>query len=1087
MKKSSESKVKTKITSTVVPVAAIAAILEEKAYQATVLNVMKKLKKIYKQPASSRVLGWQDEMIKLNDMMFISEDHFGLGECALATYLQQLGNINKDDIHFLNFLLDNGVSKEPLVASSTRFILYSFQHGNRDYLQWLLERCECFIVDDPDDGHPLQLIAQNPKSEWSQYFLKQLPASNLRNDTALIVSARYNFFKLVPWLIDKEGHDIDAINAAGETALLVAVKHKFELIIRVLIRKNANVALKARNGQTVFHVAMLDETSDLFRVLVSQLEQQGGVLANILTEEGYNLLQWAVIKNVYLMISEFLTSIDPLLCDPRGRNLAVLACCSPGGHELAAMLIRKHSGLNIHDVSDSGMNALHHCILAEGVSTSTMAWLINDQKIDLEAITNNGETPLLLASKHNNILFLHYFIAHFYRQTIHFKFTDRQNRHVGHYLAEFNRYELIELLFKKKLLDLAHLDNDGRTMLDVALMKGASHYPIVRLCMEYIHHRRKKKDKPLLSLKTLQQLPALLDFFCSTSFGDAELWLEDGQTPFHMACLYGQKEVLKTFVERFRLDINKPNQRGESPFYSVIKDKTLDEILWFHKTFQPKITKLDALNSTVLQVACEKQDLALVTWCVENRSFNFSILKTRKDGCNALDIALIQQHFELVSYLWNRLTAVEKTNYVGSLTPDDSDHLAYLVQHGLHVQDADSLQRELPFVESVEPSCIVDWILEVSPVQPVLLELPDTHDTIPLASVLLTCPLPDDRSSDSSSEAMSEAELREGFSGKLSASAPVWTAYPRCYLENPYLKELIDEISILFNQSVCDGYLYGSSHYKDCPGDFDILLTNIKTLDDLKQVHSLIELFIAQGGVVTTMNPLSGEWGYRKANRYVIPVAWRGFRIEFIVSKQGCAEHAQILDFTLGACYFNLKERRTHSIPGINSVLDAYRKEINTIFDPFKTFNDDLSRVFRAVRLVGEGFSLSGASEAAIRCIFSRSDNPFISNMNPNKLTQQLTVLFASRNAYQNLDVLYQLGVLVKLVECLSLRIDKAGRYYLEQIIPYYNYYMQQDAMRSAQDSSFFFAKPLFYSFFPPVGDEWIGSPAHVESQATYF
>ena len=993
------------------------------------IKYVQKLLSIYRLSPEMREQGWQDKVAELNNMVLKFSDEFRADEWAIASYVNHRGNLQEEDILFLNFLFEHGASKFPFIINSSSYIRKSFKYKNASYLRWLLEDCECTIFGDSVSGHPLQLIESEPHSFWSQCFLNKLPDCNSSRDTAIMIAVRFNLFTLVKWLIEEKGDDINAVNDDGETALLLAVRYRKKQFITYLLIKNANIYTRSHCFETIFHCTILDPISicspligegsrvglssllvrnvffygfkpqglednaqtneqDLLSVLIQIVKLQGRRLDEILSTEGYNLVQWALMKGANSRVPELLCEISPNLLDPLGRNLAVTAACFSDTPAFAKDLLRVYPDLDINALTPDGNGILHHLILEGKASVATFDWLIQDHGVNFSLVNGSGDTPLLLAAKLNKIAIASYFCRLPKAKIVDARYLCSKGRHVGHYLSLFDQHKLIDLLLNSDRIDISHRDDEGNTLFDLALARSSSHSATIRVCMMHLEKVNKKRVSSVLPFKTLNQLPALLNHLCKHDVGEFGPWIEDGQTPLHMACLNLSRDEISTLVTKYSLDTNTRNKKNETPFCVMIKHRHLDDVAWFHHTFQPKTTKIDAFNSSLLQVACEQGNEALVRWCVEKPGLSLSITKVRDDRCNALDIALIKENLNIVRYLWGRLTQSDRSSYIANLIKVDSPFLVYLSCHGLYVPE---VSEEHP---AVHVTC---------------LPLQDTS----LAVLGYQQP-------------------------PLKAETSAWSGFPRCYLANSYLKELLDEISILFKRGECEGYLYGSAHYKENPSDFDILLPNIRTFDETQKAQTLIDSFIEQGGVVTSFNPNTGEWGYRKFNRYVIPVSWRQFKLEFIVSEKSCDEHAQLLDFTIGARYFNLKSQQMHVISGINAFVDTHCKKINTIHDPFQSFYEDLSRVFRAVRLVGDGFVLSSDAVSAIKHIFSSPENPLIQSLHPNKLTQQLSLLLASPTRVEQFSILFELGVLDKLIDCLSSRIDTAGNYYYRQIEPYY-------------------------------------------------
>lgn len=311
----------------------------------------------------------------------------------------------------------------------------------------------------------------------------------------------------------------------------------------------------------------------------------------------------------------------------------------------------------------------------------------------------------------------------------------------------------------------------------------------------------------------------------------------------------------------------------------------------------------------------------------------------------------------------------------------------------------------------------------------------------------------------------------------LNPLAPSWIGQPMAYKKNPQLRDLLHEMSLLFKRSLCEGLIYGSSITDEEPGDIDVLVPNIVSETDRGHVNDLILLFIQHGAVVTAFTDRA--YGYTKFNRHIIPVVWRDFKIEFSITHMSYQQHAQTLDFTIRALYFNLNIMRLLSVDGIPALQDFNSHRIQTISPPSFSFRADPIRIFRAIRLIAKGLKLSDESYAAIRDMFSGEDNPF-AMINVDKLCYHLSVLLEPRYAEHSMDILQGLGLFLKLFECFNHNycMDVKLDYYKQSLMPFYSkYFSFQEPFFMMTPYNFFQCtsrgqQPVFYSApvsTPPV------------------
>ena len=989
------------------------------------------LKAIFQQQEHLRPSTWKNQILALNAMKI--GPGFALNAYMICKLSGDMpGGVDLAELAFWNFLLDNGACRNILASARHSLMMLIVHQKNIHALRWILEEChfeitECPGVNNPINhgliSHPIKHIDFRVPSAFNDYFISQLSARSPLHETPVILALRHGTPPLVAWLIHEKKCDINAANDHGVTPLIEAVKQSNWGALGYLIKCNACVSSKTKNGLTAIHYAIWNLNLHLVTSLTQALASQGKCIADIRDNEGLTVLHWAIKfnKEPLLEYLESLFQIDEAFLDPDGKNLAVFAVAL-NRPEIAGRLIEQY-GLNIKATDSNGMSALFLNIVDAKNGIKSIEWLINIQNFNLQERNHLGDTPLVFAARVGNHDVTAYLLT---KMTADLNAVNASGNHVGHYLAEQDQHEVIKSLLKHNKIDLLHVNAEGRTMLDIALIHEAK--LTIETCIEYIQTCNKKNNgTPFMSLRKIQCLPALLKRFCNDHWASLGPWVEAGQPPLHIACFYLPQVDIEQLIIQFKLDVNQLNQHNNTALYEMVKlslnkPGLIPKTRWFIEMFDPRLTKLDPLGSSLLHLACESQDLELTNYCVENRGL--SLLKPRKDHLNAMDIALVKQNLTLVTYLWNRLTPIERASYIAHLnSKKECEHIAYLMTSHLY---------EPPFSEAQE-----DKLQLESPAR----KAAPTLDITLIPSEPIVC------DGNGLFEAIDERRIDDIKS--LNAFASEWIAYPKCCQNNPMLKSLLHQLSGLIKSSTCHhAYIYGSFHFKN-PNDLDILLPNIATIEAKNSALALINLLISDTGTVTIKDRWTGEYGYRKHGLHIIPMDWRGIKIEWVLTEKTFQNHALMLDFTIGAQYFNLRTLHTHEIPGLNSRHDVCNKRINTISEARDSFGEDLSRFFRAIRLMAdEGFHLSEACESALNDHFSDDFNPFI-RMNQDKLNQQLTLLFKSPDPAKHVKILYELRALNKLFDCLSNNAGQAAGYYKEQLRPYIQHYYPPEVLQA--------------------------------------
>ncbi len=280
---------------------------------------------------------------------------------------------------------------------------------------------------------------------------------------------------------------------------------------------------------------------------------------------------------------------------------------------------------------------------------------------------------------------------------------------------------------------------------------------------------------------------------------------------------------------------------------------------------------------------------------------------------------------------------------------------------------------------------------------------------------------------------------------------------PPWYKKNQFLTELFHFLCHFFLQTDLEGFLFGSgtNKEKELPHDFDIVLENINSEQDVAKALAFIQLLIAQQAIVTVIDE-HGNFGYKKNNRYVIPIQWFGWRIEFILFSGSLMEHSRLMDFTVNVLYFSLRDQKMYRFHPLSTPSDLKYKRLRTLYHALDSFTDDPSRIFRGVRLMAsEGYVFTAECDKAIRHLFSGNNNLF-TTMQPGKFFQQLTLLFHSGKAKENMAIMHSLGIFFKLYECNNTFTSDGGYRFLSRLIPYFNFYTHNQASSHTQRIRFF-------------------------------
>jgi hypothetical protein len=207
---------------------------------------------------------------------------------------------------------------------------------------------------------------------------------------------------------------------------------------------------------------------------------------------------------------------------------------------------------------------------------------------------------------------------------------------------------------------------------------------------------------------------------------------------------------------------------------------------------------------------------------------------------------------------------------------------------------------------------------------------------------------------------------------------------------------------------------------------------------DSEKINRLIHLFMSQGGIVTSVDERTRTYGYSHEGRHIIPITWRGLKLEIVVSNKTILQHAAALDFTNGARYLSVKTLTYAKTPGIYASVDIARRIIQTIVDAHVSFLHDPRRIFRAIKMmVDENLLLSTECYNALQDIFEGDRNAFITHISLRKIYHRMNVMLETGHAALYFEVFDKLGIFNKLCACFSSRHDASSAYYYDILEPF--------------------------------------------------
>ena len=237
-------------------------------------------------------------------------------------------------------------------------------------------------------------------------------------DAPLVPAARAGFWSIVMMLVRSNRlANIDALIDDGKTALWLAVKSGGDEVVEALVKAGANVNIADRFGDAPLSTA---PNKAIAKMLIER-----GADANAVNERGESALWWAALNGRADVVEVLLQAgADVNKADKKGDAPLSVAPSAT----IATMLIERGASLNV--VNQSGESALWlaaktcrvevvEALVRAGAdvvkadncgnaplsvaANATIATMIIERGVDVNAVNQSGQSALLLATMFNRV------------------------------------------------------------------------------------------------------------------------------------------------------------------------------------------------------------------------------------------------------------------------------------------------------------------------------------------------------------------------------------------------------------------------------------------------------------------------------------------------------------------------------------------------------------------------------------------------------------------------------------------------------------------------------------------------------------
>ena len=238
----------------------------------------------------------------------------------------------------------------------------------------------------------------NKQAQAALFLIQREPSCNVnardrKAKTPLMLASKHGLVEVMAALMVK-GARVGAVDNYGHRALHHAIHNKQTQAVLFLIQRELlwDVNARDRRGKTPL---MLASMHGLVEVMAALMVKRVEAVDN----DGATALHHA-IHNKEAQAALFLIQREPS-CDvnardSKGKTPLMLASKHGLVEVMAALMVR---GANVEAVDNDGHRALHHAINNE--ETQAVLFLLRrDTPCDANALDSQGNTPLMLASKH---------------------------------------------------------------------------------------------------------------------------------------------------------------------------------------------------------------------------------------------------------------------------------------------------------------------------------------------------------------------------------------------------------------------------------------------------------------------------------------------------------------------------------------------------------------------------------------------------------------------------------------------------------------------------------------------------------------
>ena len=527
------------------------------------------------------------------------------------------------------------------------------------------------------------------------YCRGMMHCSNHSGNTPLHLACMYGHIDVVKYLVKEHEYDVKHENGKGFSALHCACLclkpplrngNNLDVVKYLVEEENIDPILSNSGGITPLHLASLYGGLQIVRYLTEEkhcdltLEMNSGITSFLL----------ACSSGVLELVKYFINVLGPSIlaaCDQRNGRTTLHYACRFGCITVAKYLVNEYTNPNLKD--KDGMTPLHHAcscktsvawkaaLVGQDKHMEVIRFLVEECNSSLETTSNTGCTPLHIASGQENLAVIKHLVQHYKCNP---SVTNNHGDTALHIACRAGvSLKIIEYLVKEGQCDPCTKGKDGMTALHIACSYGS--LEIVQFLVEacpcsfrtqsddmttplgaanssgHTHIQKYlityRKGKP-----TVEHSPYQLDSHLEKDANVAIKLLADKRVPtveyynkwrdtlLHLACLYGDEEIVMYLIEDKKYKTTVINSEGDSALNMACWGGKLETVKYL---IEEKVCDPNKQRNSPLHMAAWSGSLEVVKYLIEEENCDPKV--TDSYGNTSLHIACACGAIDIVKYL----------------------------------------------------------------------------------------------------------------------------------------------------------------------------------------------------------------------------------------------------------------------------------------------------------------------------------------------------------------------------------------------------------------------------------------------------